>query len=639
MTRTISRAIFASVPLVALAAVVACGGGGGGGQSNLPGAAKQSQAVFTVTVPSATGTSSTQRAPKFVSPNTQSITIALTSATAATTTAAAAGSTTANLTPTSPNCTPAAGATPLTCTIGLYAPAGNDTFTLTMYQGLNGSGNVLSTATVSAQISATQTTAVPVTLSGIIANVAVTVTNGNNLIPGGFATTLPVIVTAKDASGAAIVGPGNYTTPITLTNADTSGVTALSTTSVTAPTTPVTLTYAPTDANGGVLAITGLPIGATTISAAVAGLATSATSPGTFQYIADRFFGYGHTRMLSGTGNSNATTYNMQGVSTGTTSFAYTITDALTPHNGVIFNGTPYSNSHHVTTYTQTLPVTAVPAEVDTHDEYRASTITPTGAISYRYGEQHVDVNSGAVTSPITNGNAGTTTAIYLYPNPGAWQEDVLPHVTGATWSDTNVPFSVTYTNAEVATFQLMADGSTSFNETSPTNVVQSQTAAGVGTNVLNNGAYTVQTSVGLPSGGTIPIAQQTTAPVAGAVNNINAADWYPNGGVLTPPLYTSQFSESLTPIPATCNVPAAIATQAYVLNQTNNQLDVPAFRSRLQVWADYYVPNGIGFVCENYTETDTFYRYGNGVISSLVVISDVIGVPNAGSLSVRRTP
>jgi hypothetical protein len=283
--------------------------------------------------------------------------------------------------------------------------------------------------------------------------------------------------------------------------------------------------------------------------------------------------------------------------------------------------------------------VTAVPAEVDTHDEYRASTITPTGAISYRFGEQHVDVNSGAVTSPITNNNAGTTTAIYLYPNPGAWQEDVLPHVTGATWSDTNVPFSVTYTNAEVATFQLMADGSTSFNETSPTNLVQSQTAAGVGTNVLNTGAYTVQTSIGLPSGGTIPIAQQTTAPVAGAVSNFTPVDWYPNGGVLTPPLYTSQFSESLTPIPATCNVPAAIATQAYVLIQTNNQLDVPAFRSRLQVWADYYVPNGIGFVCENYTETDTFYRYGNGVISSLVVISDVIGVPNAGSLSVRRTP
>jgi len=107
--------------------------------------------------------------------------------------------------------------------------------------------------------------------------------------------------------------------------------------------------------------------------------------------------------------------------------------------------------------------VTAVPAEVDTHDEYRASTITPTGAISYRYGEQHVDVNSGAVTSPITNSNAGTTTAIYLYQTPAPGKKTFFHTSPGATWSDTNVPFSVTYTNAEVATFQLMADSSTSF--------------------------------------------------------------------------------------------------------------------------------------------------------------------------------
>lgn len=637
MTRSIGRTLLAVTPLVALAAVVACGGGGG--QSNLPGATKQSQAVFTVTVPSATGTSSTQRSPKFVLPNTQSITIMLTSTTAATTSPDADGSTTANLTPTSPNCIAAAPTTPLVCTIGLNAPAGNDSFTLTMYQGLNGSGNVLSTATVSAQISSTQTTTIPVTLSGVIATVDVTVTNGNNIIPGGFATSLPVIVTAKDASGAAIVGPGNYTTPITLTNADTSGVTTLSTTSVTSPGTAVTLAYAPTDTNGGELAISGLPIGSTTISAAVAGLPTSSSSPGTFQYIADRFFGYGHTRMLTGTGNSNTTTYNLAGVSTGTTSFAYNITDALTIHNAVLFNGAPYTDSHHVFTYTQTTPVTAVPAEVDTLDQYRGTTVNPTGSIVYRYGEQEVDVNSGAVTSPITDGVAGTTNLVYLYPTPGAWQEDVLPHFTGAAWSDTNVPFSLNYTNAEVATFQLMADGSTSFNESAPADLFQTQTAAGVATNVNDNGTFTVQTSIALPSGGTIPIAQQTTAPVAGAVNNLNVANWYPNGGVVTPPLYTFQFSEGLTSIPGPCNVPPAIATQAYVVIQINNQLDIAAFRTRFQTWADYYVPNGVGFVCENYAETTTNYRFGNGVISSVAVINYTIGVPNAGSLGLRRTP
>lgn len=639
MTRTIARAILTSAPLVALAAVVACGGGGGGGQANLPVAAKQSQAVFTVTVPSATGTSSTQRSPKFVSPNTQSITIALASTTLTSTSGGAGVLITANLTPTSPNCTPAAGSVPLTCTIGVNAPAGNDTFALTMYQGLNGTGNVLSSAIVSAQISATETTTVPVTLSGVISSVDVTVTNGNNVVPGGFATSLPVVVTAKDASGAAIVGPGNYASPITLTNADTSGVTTLSTTNVTSPATSVTLAYAPTDANGGELAINGLPIGATTISAAVAGLPASASSPGTFQYVADRFFGYGHMRMLSGTGSANTTSYNNLGVVTGTTSYTYSVTDALTIHNAVLFNGTPYINSHHVFTYTQTTPVTAVPAEVDTHDQYRGDVVTPTGSALYRYGEQEVDVNSGAVNSPITGNVAGTTNITYVYPVTGGWKEDVLPHVTGAAWSNTNVPFSVNYTNAEVATFQLMADGSTTFVETAPSNIQQTQSAAGVGTNAVDNGAYIVNTEIGLPSAGTIPIAQQTTSPVTSAVNNINATDWYPNGGTLTPPLYTYAFSEGLTSIPGLCNVPASIATQAYVLIQINNQIDVPAFRSRQQVWADYYVPNGIGFVCENYTETTSNYRYSNGVISSLELVSYIIGVPNTGSLSVRRTP
>jgi putative Mn2+ efflux pump MntP len=43
------------------------------------------------------------------------------------------------------------------------APAGNDAFTVTMYQGLNATGSVLSSATVTAVVSATQPTTVPVT--------------------------------------------------------------------------------------------------------------------------------------------------------------------------------------------------------------------------------------------------------------------------------------------------------------------------------------------------------------------------------------------------------------------------------------------------------------------------------------------
>jgi hypothetical protein len=201
------------------------------------------------------------------------------------------------------------------------------------------------------------------------------------------------------------------------------------------------------------------------------------------------------------------------------------------------------------------------------------------------------------------------------------------------------VPFSEAYTNAEVATFQLMADGSFTFNESSPNDLFQTQAAAGTATNVNNNGSYTVTTNISLPVSGDIPIAQETTSPAPGPTNNYSVPEWYPGGAALTPPLYSVQYSEGLTTIPSQCNVPASIATQAFVVIETNSQLDVAAFRNRLQTWEDFYVPGGVGFVCEQYTDATTNYRFSNGIISSLAVNSSTIGVPNAGSLSIRRTP
>jgi len=482
-------------------------------------------------------------------------------------------------------------------------------------------------------------TVVPITLGGEVAGIVVSVTGGNNLIPGGYATTLPVIVTAKDASGAAIVGAGSYANPITLTNADTSGITTLSTSSVTSPSTTVTLAYAPNDANSGVLAVSGLPLGATTIGASATGVPASAITAGTFQYIGDRFFGFGHTRMLSGPGAASTITYNNAGIVTGTTTYAYNVTDALTVHAGLTFNSVPVSSSHHVVTYAQTAPVTATPAEMDTRDEFRASTITPTGAIFYRYGQQDLAVNSGAINSPITGNVPGTTNITNTFPPTGAWEEDVLPHVTGAAWSNTDVPFTETYAGAEIATLQMMADNSWSFNETAPNTFVHNQTAAGTATNVDTVAGVTTATTIGLPGGGTIPVAQQETAPVLGATSFFNPPDWYPGGGAPVQPLYAYRFAGAMTAIPAPCNVPAAIATQAYAIVQINSLLDITSFRNRQAIWSDYYVPNGIGFVCETYVQTDSVYRFQTGTISSLTAINYTIGVPNVSSLSIGRSP
>lgn len=626
MPRRVRGALFATAALAALAAVTACGGGGG--QSSLPGASGSAVATFTLTIPSNATSSSTQRSAKFISPATQSVTIGIA---AAGSTTASGAVTTANLTPSSPNCTAATAAAPLTCTVSVDAPAGNDTFVVTLYAGLNGSGSVLASSTVTAAVSATQPTTVPVTLGGVVASIAVTVVNGNNMVPGGFPTTLPVTVVAKDASGATIVGPANYANPITLTNADTSGITALSTTTVTSPSTVVTLAYAPTDANGGVLDLPGLPLGADTIGASASGVAASAVIAGTFQYIADRFFGLGHTRTLSGDATVVQTPYDALGNPQAPTIYSYTVTDALTNHTGLTFNGVNVNDTHHVITYTQTSPVTAVAPETQARDDYRAVTGTATGAILYRYGTQYVDVNSGAASSPITGYLSGTTTEVDTFPSPGAWEEDALPHVAGTIWSDTNVPHTDVYTGAEAATFTLLATGAWTFNETSPNTIAQNQAVAGTATNVVNGTSETIA----LPSGGMIPVTKQVGLA---APTNLTPTDWYPGGGVLSPPLYTSNFSLTQGAVSGSCGVPAAVGGQAYIVTQVNTQLDVAAFQNGQQTWTDYYIPNGVGFVCEIYTETRSAYSYTTGIITNQTNITDIIGVQSVSALAAHRS-
>jgi len=287
-----------------------------------------------------------------------------------------------------------------------------------------------------------------------------------------------------------------------------------------------------------------------------------------------------------------------------------------------------------VTTYTQTSPG-GVPAEVDTYDVYRGISVGATSTNVYRIGEQESDVNTAPTTSPITGAVAGTTAIDYAYPTPGAWQEDQLPHTNGATWNNSSVPVTVSDANAQVSTFQENADGSTSFTETVPSTITQMQTSAGAGTNVNNGFTFTI----GLPSGGTIPVAEQTTSPCCGAISNFNAADWYPGGGAPVQPLYSDVFFETSVPIPSMCNVPASISTTAFAVVHVNAQLDIPAFRNRQQTWGDYFVPAGIGFVCETYTGVTSNYRYGTGIISSQTTTNTIVGVPNTTSLGLIRKP
>jgi hypothetical protein len=319
--------------------------------------------------------------------------------------------------------------------------------------------------------------------------------------------------------------------------------------------------------------------------------------------------------------------------------YAYTISAVDTVHSGATYNGIATSDTHHVVTYTQTSPATSASAEVTTIDDYRANTLTATGSIYYQYGETETDANNGGVTSPVTGNIAGVVGVALTYPVPGAWQDDVLPHAS-TTWKNSFVPFTQVYSQAETATFQLNADDSTAFSESSPATVALTQTAAGTGTSVQGG----VTTTIGAPvaatppgTGSVIPVAQQSPAP-APAVT-YSAADWYPGGASPAQPLYAWNYTEALVAIPGSCNVPAAIATQAWAIVNQQAAVRIPNFQYRVRTQTDYYVPGGVGWVCETYAETDSNYRFATGIISSQTQVAYTYGVTSQSSLSLRRQP
>ncbi len=273
--------ILAAIVTAAASLIVGCGGGGGtqtvpakpaAAASNVPAPAAtatakaMSSAVFTLTLPNAASATATHRSPAYVSTGTQSIAIS------ATIGSATPVPVVANLSATSPACaTTTAG---LTCSVAVPAPVGTDTFSVTLYSGQNATGSVLASGSISAAVTALVANTVPITLSGTVATATIVVQNGNAVVPGTAPTSLPVIVTAKDASGATIIG--TYTNALTLTDSDTTTVTALSATSVPSSSTAIALAFTP--GNGA------LPNGGpVTIGATGTGLGS--VTPGTFQYV------------------------------------------------------------------------------------------------------------------------------------------------------------------------------------------------------------------------------------------------------------------------------------------------------------------------------------------------------------------
>jgi streptogramin lyase len=161
---------------------------------------------------------------------------------------------------------------PLT-TIVIDAPVGTDTFAFATFDDQNGQGNVLSRASVSKTIVSGTANTVTAVLNGVVASVAISLSNSSP--NAGVPATVNVNVSARDADGNTIVGPGDYSVPIHLAINDStsSGTLALSTNSLPNSGTTATLTY-----NGGTLN-SGLPGGPTaTVAASGTGISTVTTA-------------------------------------------------------------------------------------------------------------------------------------------------------------------------------------------------------------------------------------------------------------------------------------------------------------------------------------------------------------------------
>jgi len=201
--------------------MTACGGGGtlpNGSVVNSPGGGdppptKLVNVKVSVTIPPHTKQRGIRQS--YVSVNTESLVIELSSVNGGG--VSGVNATTINTLSKSHGCKTADGAT--VCTANASGAVGDDVFAVTTYSQVNAIGSVLSVGTVQAKI-AGNGGGVPITnklslsLDGVIAGLQLTLSPSSG--QRGKAVKSKVLLTALDATGAQIVGPSRFASPIAL---------------------------------------------------------------------------------------------------------------------------------------------------------------------------------------------------------------------------------------------------------------------------------------------------------------------------------------------------------------------------------------------------------------------------------------
>jgi hypothetical protein len=190
-----------------LCAAVAAGCGGGGGSAityPVATAAPIENVTFSITLPSGTST----RHRDYISSSAESVTIVLVAVPPAT----PAPTLVINLVSGSADCSNSPNG--VTCSGTMSVPAGQQQFIVSTYDQPGGAGDLLSTGAITVLVSASSSNAqnlsnsVSLTLNSIVASITLSVTP--NAVNVAADQTFSIALTAYDATGAIIIGPGNF---------------------------------------------------------------------------------------------------------------------------------------------------------------------------------------------------------------------------------------------------------------------------------------------------------------------------------------------------------------------------------------------------------------------------------------------
>ena len=242
-----------ALALASAAFIAGCGGSSISGSSSIsttpqPQPSAGAPATLHVSVEVGGNGTSVRARPHYVSSNTQSVAIALVSVNGV-----AVSGQSATIVQTfagASDC--AANGTGRTCSQDIKTIAGTDVFSVTLFSAPNATGTALASGFITSNVASTGsslpiTNATSISLTGVVANIAVSVVPAS--LTFGVAGSAQVVLNATDASGATIIAPGSFSSPITLTTSDGTGSFGFTTSSTTTPSSQLSVTSAGTQVN------------------------------------------------------------------------------------------------------------------------------------------------------------------------------------------------------------------------------------------------------------------------------------------------------------------------------------------------------------------------------------------------------